>query len=303
MNEDAFFVIGIFAFVFILWMGHGGPNRPLSLSSPILRGTVVTLPKMSGISSNNYTSSRNSINTNTSGKVEYPMKTFNTDSPYRGLVTVGHYVSGAGSADPSHEYLTLRVSTNSRPVNITGWTLESGASGSAEKIKKGTEVPHSGIINASQSIILNPGDTATISSGRSPIGASFRENICIGYFAQYQSFYPSLPLTCPTPFNELKTYYPNNNYIRDVPCIEYTKSLNRCSLVASPPINLSGACSTFIVNHLNYNGCVSAHENEPHFEGTNWRIYLGRNKSMWRPQYETVKLLDANGKLVDTFSY
>ncbi len=300
MNDDILFVLGIFVFAFLLWLGTGGPMHPLAFTGPILYGS-------GGAPTNIYRtrtpSDRTTTRIPTNTRPHIPITPlFGTPSPYRGIVTMNHYVSGAGSSNPSHEYITIHLATNAAPVDITGWKLESAATGAAAIIPKGTEVPRSGIVNASEPIVLTPGSRAIISSGDSPIGASFRENICIGYFAQYQSFYPSLALTCPIPFNELKKNY-DGSYIRDLSCINYVRKLNRCTLVSSPPSGLTTACTNFAVNDLNYNGCVNLHQYDKDFEDNTWRVFLGRNKSMWRPHYEVVKLLDAQGRTVDMFSY
>jgi hypothetical protein len=216
---------------------------------------------------------------------------------------MNHYVSGAGSADPKNEYIEISISQDAgMPVDLSEWTLSSDASGSSTRIPKGTEVPTSGIINAAQDIILPPGTRAIIVSGQSPIGASFRENKCIGYFSTFQNFYPPLPQTCPAPSTELASFY-GAGYIRDAACIDYVNKLSRCQVALSPPVSASGVCQNFLVKYLNYNGCVDAHKNDADFKGDTWRIYLGRTSSMWRTRNEIVKLLDVNGKTVDAFSY
>ncbi|HEX8946633.1 MAG TPA: hypothetical protein VF829_00245 [Candidatus Paceibacterota bacterium] len=302
--SDTFFILGIFGFVFLLWLSGGGPNRPLSFAGPVLRGSnslYIQTPGTLYTSTSTGAGSRFG-SSNIFGETP-SAAAFGTPSTHRGTVTLSHYVSDAAATDPAHEYVTIRLSSDaSAPVDISGWRLVSDTSGASATIPKGTEVPRSGLINATQPIVLNPGDLATVSSGRSPIGASFRENLCIGYFAQYQPFYPPLPITCPTPYDELKSYY-GENPERDTACIAYTQGLNRCTLVATPPVNLSGTCASFLTTHINYHGCVNAHENDPHFKGITWRVYLGRDKSMWHKQYEVVRLLDADGKTVDMFSY
>lgn len=305
--NDFLFVLGIFIFVFLLWLGNGGPLHPLAFTGPVLHSSQISLPRSSGNRSSNLLGS--GVRTATENTVYHSKQqvaattpVLGAPSPYRSIVTMRHYISGAGSSNPSHEYITLHLSTNSAPVDITGWKLESGVTGSAENIPKGTEVPRSGVVNAIEPIVLTPGSRAIISSGSSPIGASFRENICIGYFAHYQSFYPSLTLTCPVPLDELKKNY-NGSYIRDTSCINYINKVSRCSLATTIPAGLSTACTNFAVNDLNYNGCVNLHQNEKDFEGDTWRVFLGRNKSMWRARNDVVKLLDAQGKVVDTFSY
>ena len=216
---------------------------------------------------------------------------------------MSHYVSGAGSAQPNNEYVQLSVAQNAAPVDISGWTLESEATGNAAVIPKGTETPHSGIVNAVQDIVLEPGETAIVESGQSPIGASFRENKCIGYFSQFQSFSPSLPQDCPSTLNELAAHYGDSYYVRDATCIDYVKTLNRCQAVLTPPTTVSGTCQSFLVKYLNYNGCVDAHENDADFLDSTWRIYLGRTTPLFRTQHEVVKLLDTQGRTVDAFAY
>ena len=124
----------------------------------------------------------------------------------------------------------------------------------------------------------------------------------VGYFAQFQKFSPYLPTTCPIPMTELETFY-GPDYIRDTACVNYVENLSRCQVVLTPPVNASSACSNFLTHYLNYNGCVVAHQNDSDFLGTNWHIYLGRSGAMWRSSHEVVKLLDADGKTVDAFSY
>ncbi|HUX81155.1 MAG TPA: hypothetical protein VMV38_02450, partial [Candidatus Paceibacterota bacterium] len=188
------------------------------------------------------------------------------------------------------------------PVDLTGWTLMSSATGNATSIPKGTELPTSGIVNAAQDIVLTPGQRALVISGQSPIGASFRENKCIGYFSTFQKFSPSLPQNCPAPADELTSFY-GGNYIRDAACIDYVNTLSRCQVALTPPSGSSSACQSLVVNYFNYNGCVTAHQKDADFSGSTWRIYLGRSNAMWRQTHEVVKLLDSTGKTVDAFTY
>jgi hypothetical protein len=216
---------------------------------------------------------------------------------------MNHDVSGPDSLDPGNEYVELSVADNANvPVDITGWTISSEATGATAVIPKGTEVPTSGVLNAAQDIVLTPGESAMLISGQSPIGASFRENKCIGYFSTFQHFSPPLPQNCPTPSDELSSFY-GPDYIRDDACIEYVKTLPRCQIEITPPVGATSECQSFLSKYLNYNGCVTAHQNDADFEGDTWRVYLGRSNSMWRTQNELVKLTDASGNTVDAFSY
>jgi len=318
--HDAWFFIGVFVFIFLIWIATGGPLHPIAFTGPKLAqpgvlggGTYLQLPRAPyGVGGSNVVlpgSSGGGVS-NTSNDSTWvepaPVITggvFGPSSPYRGVVRMNHYISGAGSSEPKNEYVELYVTQDAgTPVNISGWTLMSDTTGNRVAIPRGTEVPVSGVVNASQDIVITPGKRAILISGQSPIGASFRENKCIGYFSTFQQFYPSLPQNCPAPDDELSSFY-GAGYIRDVACIDYTNKISRCQVVISPPTGVSNACQNFMTQYLNYNGCTDAHQNDKDFKGDAWRVYLGRSSSMWRAKHEIVKLLDRDGKTVDAFSY
>lgn len=321
MEHDAWFFVGVFVFIFLIWIIIGGPTHPIAFTGPTLAqpqelggGSYLSLPRAPfGLGTTNIELPGSSEGGGAVGGSSYtsgsqtpdPLSgiAFGTPSPYRGLVSLNHYVSGAGSSNPNNEYLQLYVSQSATlPIDITGWTVKSEATGNGMTIPVGIETPTSGTINATQDIILKPGTQAYLISGRSPIGGSFRENKCIGYFAQFQNFSPSLSPNCPAPSDELHQFYPD--YIRDTSCIDYVNNkVNRCQAVLSPPVGLSGTCQSFLIKYLNYNGCVDAHQNDSDFFGDTWRIYLGADSSLWRTQHEVIKLLDKDGKTVDAFTY
>lgn len=318
MQHDAWFFVGVFAFIFVLWFAIGGPSRPLSFSGPTLSppqelggGSYLLLPRAPFGIGGSYVSLPGSSEGGgggyTQGSSDVPSPSslsgvaFGTPSPYRGLVTFNRYVNGAGT-NPESEYIQLYVSQRANtPIEISGWRVISSATGRSLTIPKGTETPISGTVNETQDITLSAGDTVYLTTGRSPIGGSFRENKCIAYFAQFQKFSPTLPLTCPVPSDELKARY--SNYIQDPSCIEYVNKIPRCQVTLSPPVQLSQSCETFIIDTFNYNSCRKIHENDRDFLGTTWRVYLGSNAAAWRTKNEVIKLLDEDGKTVDAFAY
>lgn len=313
-THDAWFFIGVFVFIFLIWIATGGPLHPLSFTGPTLAqpgalggGTYLQLPRAPFVVGGATVSLPGS--SNNSGSPATPVPTFvggtvfGTPSPYRDIVRMNHNVSGAGGTNPGTEYIEIYVAQNAGiPVSLTGWKLLSEASGNSATIPRGTEMPTSGVVNAEQDIVLAPGTRAILVSGQSPIGASFRENKCIGYFSTFQRFSPSLPQNCPVPSDDLISFY-GPTYIRDPFCIDQVNKISRCEVTLTPPSGVSNACQNFVMTYLNYNGCVAAHKNDANFEGNTWRIYLGRTNSMWRTKHEIVKLLDINGKTVDAFSY
>jgi hypothetical protein len=311
MQHDAWFFIGVFAFIFIVWVATGGPAHPISFAGPFLSepsplgsGTYIGLPRAPfSIGASDVELVNPDTGGGSGGLGSLQGVDFGTASAYRSEITLSHYVSSAGAHDPEDEYLKLSLSRSApAPLDISGWKLESAASGNAAMIPEGTEVPTSGTVEALQPVVLQPGDTVIIDSGASPIGGSFRENECIGYFSQYQKFSPPLPNNCPAPSTELERFY-GPGYIRDNACITYVATLNRCTLSISPPPGLTTACDNFLENYLSYNGCVDAHQDDSGFKSDTWRVYLGRSNAMWRTKNEVVKLLDQNGDTVDAFSY
>lgn len=318
MEHDAWFFVGVFVFIFIIWVATGGPLHQISFTGPQLAlpdklggGTYISFPRAPfGIGTSNVSlpgsSGGGSVQNNT-GTSAYPRTdtggVFGLASPYQNIVTMNHYVSSASSSDPASEYIEISVAQNaSQSVKITGWALESEATYNAELIPKGTRVPASGVVNATEDIVLDPGNRAIIISGKSPVGASFRENKCIGYFGSFQKFSPSLPQNCPSPSNELSSFY-GTPYIHDPSCIDYADTLPRCQVALTQTTHLSDTCQSFLETRLNYNGCVNTHKADSDFNGTTWHIYLGREDHLWRARHEIVKLLDDRGKTVDTFSY
>lgn len=313
--HDSWFFIGIFVFIFLVWIATGGPVHPLAFSGPrlsqpeelgggtylslprapfIVGGSNVSLPGSSGGSASEPTPEASSL----SGSAVFGEK-----SQYRDMISLSHYISGAGSSDPKNEYIEIRLSQSATvPVDLSGWTLASEATGNSITIPRGTEVPTSGTVNAVQDIILTAGTRAILISGQSPIGASFRENKCIGYFSNFQKFSPPLPQNCPAPSDELSKLY-GAGYVRDTNCIEYVNKLSRCQASLTPPPTASGVCQSFLVKYLNYNGCVDAHRSDADFMGDTWHVYLGRSTPMWQSKREVVRLTDSQGKTVDLFSY
>ncbi|MDP2655844.1 MAG: hypothetical protein Q8P17_05025 [bacterium] len=311
--HDAWFFIGVFVFIFLIWIATGGPLHPIAFTGPSLAepqelggGTYLQFPRAPfGVNGTNISlpgSSNGGGNVQTTSSYSSGGGSFSPPSAYSNIVSMGHYVSNASSSDPKSEYVEISVAQNaSQSVKITGWTLESGATYKAELIPKGTRVPSSGVVNAVEDIILEPGERALIISGESPVGASFRENKCIGYLSAFQKFSPSLPQNCPPASDELSSSY--KPYIHDPSCIDYVDTLSRCQVPLTQTSRLTDSCQSFLETHLNYNGCINNHRNDSNFDGTTWRIYLGRTRPLWRARHEIVKLLDDRGKTVDMFTY
>jgi hypothetical protein len=214
------------------------------------------------------------------------------------------YASNAWSTDPKTEYLTFNLNSQHKgKVLLTGFEIRSTATGRGTTIPKGVELPFAGEINAETPIFINPGDTVILSTGRSPVGYSFRENKCTGYFGQFQTFTPFLQQSCPRPESENIAQAPH--YFNDA-CLNYLDSLQSCIMPLQniPDIgSIQSQCYIYVTEDINYKTCVDNHKNDPDFYGKQWRIYLSQEQELWKSQREVIKLLDLDKKTVAAITY
>lgn len=296
VGGDFVFFLGILLVIFAVWVGSGGPDRPISFGGPFLRPITTT-----GTTAQSYgdgsqyqpiqgTSWIPSIGNSGSS---------NETSTYRGMVTLSSDTSGAISTDEKKEYVVISVSYQSSPVSTAGWKLVSTKTNTSASFPQGIEVARSGSVNNLAPITLAPGDQAIVTSGRSPVGMSFKENKCTGYLAERQTFTPSLSLSCPSAYQELSRFGDTD----DAKCSTYTNSFSQCRTKSNSDTNVSGQCEDFIDEYINYNGCVDAHKNDPGFKSATWRIFLGASDELWAKNQETILLIDASGNTIDSLSY
>lgn len=222
-------------------------------------------------------------------------------SAYKNKVTIEN-IGSAASSQVQNEYITIKAGeNNTNKVRITGWQVKSAVTGGSFTIGSGTRLFYSGQVNNESPIELNPGDTAYIITGRSPVGISFLKNKCSGYLSQFQKFVPTLSSNCPAPINENIPLDPQSFNDK---CIDFIQSLSRCRiLTGSIPQGITPECSNFVTTKFNYNGCVNDHKNDKDFYSKNWWVYLGRSEKIWKTQREVVELLDDKGLIVDVESY
>lgn len=156
------------------------------------------------------------------------------------------------------DYLTVAVPSDyPTRVKLTGW--QASSRGKSATIGRGAPIFYSGQLNPLADIWLAPGERATITFSRSPLGLSFRTNACGGYLAEWQEFRPPLPRDCP----------------RQIPteCREKLTAFPTCVTARQTPPELTPFCLNYLLEKLNYNGCVSENISKPKFLGE-WRIYL-----------------------------
>jgi hypothetical protein len=224
-------------------------------------------------------------------------KLWGTRSPYAETV----HIRGGNTAtdDEDEEYLTL-TNSGSAAVAITGWTLESQVTGKRARIPNGTERVRA---DSEAPIILLSGESATVVSGESPVGTSFKENRCTGYFEQYQDFYPGLAHSCPYPTEEMEEY--GDIPLDDDRCYDFVATLASCEVARAEAssAHISARCEAFVRKDLTYSGCVENHALDMDFESRTWRIFLDEDDDLWRSEREIVRLLDGEGKTVAVYQY
>lgn len=301
VGSDFVYFLGIIIVIFAIWVASGGPERPISFAGPFLRPITTTATTAQPYGDPNQFHSiqgtswiptlGGSSNTNVSG--DY--------SEYRGAISLSRDTAGARSTKADTEYITIQTSYGlTSPVSLTGWKLVSSETGINATVPQGAELLRSGKVNTLSNITLRQGDQLIVSSGRSPVGVSFKENMCTGYLGERQPFTPSMYLSCPSLSGDYARFEDSDDY----ECMNYLRSFNACSTKPSYDSgNPSSSCEDFADEYGNYNGCVKAHENDSDFLSSVWRVYLGQKNDLWKNERETILLLDASGKTVDAISY
>lgn len=221
-------------------------------------------------------------------------------SPYKGLITlrVGNWYGNTASS----EYLKLVASRDLQgKVLITGWSVRSAITYKNAQIGKAAPLPFTDQTNQEDPIFISAGDTVYINTGRSPIGISFKTNLCTGYFGQFQEFTPQLSTDCPRVVDEK---HPNiaNDFLDA--CEDYLSGMASCKIqVGSLPQSIGPDCNSFISTKINYPTCLLNHKNDFGFYKPEWRVFLKQDTRLWKDRREVIQLFDNKGKIVDTVSY
>lgn len=314
-GNDFLFVVFVLVILGLIWVTTGGIERAreepgyfLRPPSPLGSGEVYGSSFFGGTKEtaraveNSFSQTQNELQ-NVSSEVGRAVE-YGSLSPYRGRIHFRSSMYYPGAENPADEYVEIAYDgSGASRIDITGWRLVSSISNTVATIPQGTRVPQSGAMSFQEDIILSPGESAYIISGRSPIGVSFLPNKCSSYFEQYQTFNPSFSQSCPAPVDEMD--YATDQMIRSSnSCYDYVSSLRSCRVhtgIYSEP--LPSGCQYFIENDLTYTGCVRNHRTDTDFLSSDWRIYLARSSSLWRDRREVLKLIDGQGLTVDVLTY
>ncbi|MBV9159456.1 MAG: hypothetical protein JO019_02565 [Candidatus Kaiserbacteria bacterium] len=245
--------------------------------------------------------SQNLQNTQSISAPQSDTLSYGNPSPYAGQVSIS--AANALESDPSREYVVISASpANANFVDVSGWSLQSMSSGVRVYLPLAAAPYVLGVVNRVSEAAIFPGGTATVLSGVSPVGVSFRETLCTGYLNQNQNFSPALVNACPAGSRILPATQENvARYGMD--CINYVATLPQCDFPGIVPQNLSTSCRAFLLSALSYNGCVNMYQSAPDFSLNSWRLYEGFTHELWSNDHDTIRLLDRDGRVVDVFNY
>lgn len=225
-------------------------------------------------------------------------------SPYHGKVTLSS--GSTRETDPDREYIMLYANGNSTSsINISNWYLESYVTGETAAIPQGDRVLMKWRSPQYEDIKLLPGEYAYLITGESPLGFSFHENRCTGYFRTERDFTIPPSAYCPNPMDEML-----NAEIIDLDddtCYDFVGRMYSCEVPDEDVIDttdLTKACRTFLNGYFGYNNCVARHSTDPYFDDVGyWHIYLNQSTNLWRSTREIIQLKDEFDRIVDVIEY
>jgi hypothetical protein len=305
---------GFILIVVVLWFVSGGPSKVVTAASnlinpfggggtntfalpwqmPMTRGPDISqLAAQYDASVPSTDSQSGSVS---SGKQNPDM---GVPSPYSGRIRLS--LGGALESNPNAEYLTIANDGMAR-IDLSGWSLQSALTGVRAYLPRGASLFRLGALIAQDDIVLESGGSAIVTTGFSPVGTSFRENMCSGYLSELQSYAPPLNQDCPSPSDTLDETGAGLRILGDS-CYNFVATLSACHFPSTVPANLNTSCRLFVANTFSYNGCVDTYKDDPNFPRQEWRIYLGSPHELWRNTHDVIRLLDTEGRTVALVNY
>lgn len=245
--------------------------------------------------------------TDTKAPARVDMKDLGEISPVVGLVEIEKKPASLRTGALEEEYLVLYAKpSNAQAINISNWSLQSMVSDEWIGLPQGVEVFAVGEVNELQDIYLRPGERAIVATRRSPVGLSFRVNRCSGFLEDTQDFHPPISTRCIVPEELLPATVENIRTYGDA-CITFAHNLPSCTYVTSDTRGvdaLSQACRDRLEPRLTQNYCASTHARDADFYAPReWRIFLNQDKTLWREDYEVVRLMDEEHRTIDVINY
>lgn len=197
---------------------------------------------------------------------------------------------------PSDEFFILVANPLDKNVlNISGLGIEN-KSGQKVFIKNAVQDFIQASVNRETPIIVNKKTNVIISTGKSPVGFSFKENICSGFLNQYQTFIPPLEKNCPNALSIIK----KSGVEISTSCQNFLESTSSCKIIDSFPTNLDAPCIKAIKENVNYNQCVGVTKTGQNFYLNNYRIFLNEESEFFTNTQDLIKIIDQSGKVVES---
>jgi hypothetical protein len=207
-------------------------------------------------------------------------------------------IQGVKEMYPEKEYITISViQENASMIDVTNWYLIN-KKGVKAKLGTVSSLPLFGKVNPTSEFKINGGDILVVSTGRSPIGVSFRLNTCSSYLEQFQDFIPPIPEGCP----QIKQTSDYRNL--GIDCQRFMETIPVCQTNTGPfPSNVTATCKAYINAHKSHNGCVTDKMNEGRFYKKEWRVFLGAKTEIWDNKSDVISLYDEKDRLIHSIKY
>jgi len=178
-------------------------------------------------------------------------------------------------------------------VDVTGWSIRTNRGG--EFIPQAVNLYNPFGTAVQSDIKLGQSDTLTIYANSAP--TNLRLNKCVGYLNDTNQWNPQLPLSCPSiDRSEIQSF--------TGACQNYILSVGGCQTanLGDPRIPQNDfSCRDYIASHFSYRSCYDAHVADADFLSHQVWVWAGSNPL--DPFHDRVMLLDAQGNLVDYFTY
>ncbi|MEA2112946.1 MAG: hypothetical protein U9P50_03175 [Patescibacteria group bacterium] len=321
MDEGIKGILWVFVGIGLIWLFLGGPGRMTSREglfikppSPLDSGeTYGKVPSWEAFkNSSNYSQSlteeerialelkQTQQETEKLQQELLELKTEQNKSSFTGKITISRCKGSKTDVDQEYIKLSVKDSVNEK-ILISDWSFKSEMTGIEIKIGNASKLPYTSQINTESPLFVSGGDEIIILTGRSPIGVSFQVNKCSGYLEQFQDFNPHLDKDCPLVEDEDLPVSGPNAFNDN--CWDYIEKISRCETPLIFPLDMQYECRTYLTNEVNHNTCINNYKNKSGFYKPEWRIFLDRKNELWKKDREIIRLLDAQGKVVDTYSY
>ncbi len=305
-TNDLFWVIIIFVGIAFLWFSAGGPNKTNN-KDPFFSGSKLDLK----------TNNKNDNNDEQKGTTEIADEIKDAEKKLAKIqkevvklqeeknrsVLYGKLNLSIAGADEGFQKEYVRISVSGslpEKVLISGMSLYSPITGKTAIIGGANPLPRVGEVNMEPLLWAEPGDILYVNTASSPIGVSFRTNLCTGYLAQYQIFRPSMKENCPAGDDEAT--YLKTSLVFDSACMNELSKINSCE-VTNNLSKMGVLCQSFVRANLNYNACLTNHFKDTNFPKREWYVYLRKTEELWKNDDEIIKLVDSEKKTIDSVSY